>query len=228
MATPRAVGYVRVSTDEQADAGVSLAAQEAKLRAYAGLYDLQLVEVVADPGASAKSLDRPGLARVLELLQRRRVDGVLVAKLDRLTRSVADLNTLIDQFFSERAGRQLWSVADSIDTRTAAGRLVLNILTSVGQWEREAIGERTRDAMRHMKAEGRLVGAVPFGYRLADDGATLVEDEAERESLRVVRELRASGLSIRRLVQALNARSVPTADGGRWHIATVQRALRAG
>jgi hypothetical protein len=142
--TIKAIGYVRVSTDEQAADGVSLAAQEHKIRMYAELYGIELVEVVVDAGQSAKTLDRPGLRRVLDLLRQRKVEGVIVAKLDRLTRSVADLNTLIDTFFCERAGRQLWSVADSIDTRTAAGRLVLNILGSVGQWERETIAERTR------------------------------------------------------------------------------------
>jgi DNA invertase Pin-like site-specific DNA recombinase len=225
--TTKAVGYVRVSTDEQAADGVSLAAQEAKIRMYAELYGLELVEVVVDAGESAKSLDRPGLRRVLDLLRQRKVEGVVVAKLDRLTRSVADLNGLIETFFSERAGRQLWSVADAIDTRTAAGRLVLNILASVSQWEREAIGERTRDAMRHMKARRQRVGAVPLGWRLADDGTTLVEDAAEQEVLRLVRELRQDGLSIREIVAELNARGVASKQGGRWHIATVQRALAA-
>ena len=224
---PKAIGYVRVSTEEQATDGVSLAAQEAKIKAYADLYDLDLVEIIVDAGQSAKTLDRPGITRALAMLTARQADGIIVAKLDRLTRSVADLNRLIERLFSEKSGRLLWSVADAIDTRTAAGRLVLNILASVSQWEREAIAERTRDALRHKKALGQRVGAVPFGSRLAADGITLEPEPAEREVMDLVAELRRTGLSIRGIVSEMNNRGVLTKAGGKWHIATVQRVLAA-
>ena len=224
---PKAIGYVRVSTEEQATDGVSLAAQEAKIKAYADLYDLDLVEIIVDAGQSAKTLDRPGITRALAMLTARQADGIIVAKLDRLTRSVADLNRLIERLFSETSGRLLWSVADAIDTRTAAGRLVLNILASVSQWEREAIAERTRDALRHKKALGQRVGAVPFGSRLAADGITLEPEPAEREVMDLVAELRRTGLSIRGIVSEMNNRGVLTKEGGKWHIATVQRVLAA-
>ncbi|MBI3722714.1 recombinase family protein [bacterium] len=160
----RVIGYVRVSTDKQADEGVSLAAQRSKLEAYASLYGLELVEVVVDAGVSAKTLDRPGLGRALDRLARGEADGLLVAKLDRLTRSVRDLGTLIAEHFETAA---LLSVAENIDTRSAAGRLVLNVLASVAQWEREAIGERTSAAMAHMAEEGRFTGGeAPYGYAL--------------------------------------------------------------
>ena len=118
----RVVGYVRVSTEEQASGGVSLDVQAEKLRLYCQLHGLTLLEVIADEGRSGKDLDRPGLRRALELLREGAAEGVVVAKLDRLSRSVADWNALIVEFFGERAGNQLFSVADSIDTRTAAGR----------------------------------------------------------------------------------------------------------
>src|SRR6202035_829475 len=99
-------------------------------------------------------------------------------KLDRLTRSVADLAELLKRF--ERRGVSLVSVADSLDTRSAAGRLVLNIIVSVSQWEREAIGERARDAMHHKRANGERVGTVPFGYRVGADGVRLEAEPAEQ------------------------------------------------
>jgi site-specific DNA recombinase len=230
----KAIGYVRVSTEEQATDGVSLAAQEAKVRAYASLYDIELIDVIIDGGQSAKTLDRPGLTRALAMLKSGKADGMIVAKLDRLTRSVSDLSTLIDGYFGEKAGRQLWSVADSIDTRTAAGRMVLNILMSVSQWEREVIGERTKDALQHKKSKGERVGAVPMGYDLTDDGrrskaglpVALALNAREQEILAIVRELRASGLSIRAIAAEMNSRGIPTKEGGQWHIATVQRALK--
>ncbi len=121
----KAVGYIRVSTEDQAMTGVSLPAQRAKLEAYASLYGLELVRIEVDDGVSAKTLERPALRRALATVDRGEADGLLIAKLDRLSRSVADWDRLIDGYFGERAGKQLWSVADSIDTRTAAGRLVL-------------------------------------------------------------------------------------------------------
>ena len=209
----RAIGYVRVSTQEQSADGVSLAAQEAKIRAYAALYDIELIDVIVDGGQSAKSLDRPGLQQALAALKAKKADGLIVAKLDRLTRSVADLATLLDGFFSEKAGRQLWSVADAIDTRTAAGRMVLNILMSVSQWEREAIGERTRDALQHKRAQGERVGQIPFGFDLAADGVTLVPNAQEQEVLSLIRRLRSEGHSYRSITSELNAQGIRRKKG---------------
>jgi site-specific DNA recombinase len=213
----RAIGYIRVSTEEQATDGVSLAAQEAKVRAYASLYEIELVEVVIDAGQSAKSLDRPGLQHALTMLKTGKADGVIVAKLDRLTRSVADLATLLDGYFAEKAGRQLWSVADSIDTRTAAGRMVLNILMSVSQWEREAIGERTRDALQHKRSKGQRVGSVPFGFDLGDDGVNLIPNTREQEVLGLIRRLRGEGHSLREIANELNAQGITRKQGAtKW------------
>ncbi len=222
----RAIGYVRVSTEEQATDGVSLAAQEAKVRAYAALYEIELVEVVIDAGQSAKTLDRPGLQRALAALKSGKVDGLVVAKLDRLTRSVADLAGLLDGYFGERAGRQLWSVADAIDTRTAAGRMVLNILMSVSQWEREAIGERTRDALQHKKSKGERVGKVPFGFDVAGDGVSLIPNAREQEVIGLIRRLRGDGHSLREIAAELNAQGITRKQGAtRWDYQFVAKLL---
>src|ERR1035437_8337457 len=135
----KAIGYVRVSTDKQAEHGVSLEAQVEKIMAMATVHDVELLDVIVDAGESAKDLDRPGMVRILEMVQSRAVGMVIVAKLDRLTRSVKDLAVLLEQF--QRRGVSLVSVAESLDTGSASGRLVLNIMVSVSQWEREAIGE---------------------------------------------------------------------------------------
>ncbi len=135
----RTIAYLRVSSDKQADRGVSLDAQRAKLKAYAELYELDLVDVVVDAGLSAKSLDRPGLQRALGMLKAGDAEALLVVRLDRLTRSVVDLGTLVERYIAPGKAALL-SVGEQIDTRSAAGRLVLNVLASVSQWEREAIG----------------------------------------------------------------------------------------
>ena len=135
-----AIGYVRVSTDRQAEQGVSLEAQEAKIRAMATVQSAALLEVIVDGGESAKSLNRPGLRRLLALINAGKVQTVIVAKLDRLTRSVKDLCGLLELF--EKRKVALISIAESLDTGSAAGRLVITIVGAVSQWEREAIGER--------------------------------------------------------------------------------------
>jgi len=182
----KAIGYVRVSTEKQADFGVSLEAQTEKVRAMAVVQGAELAEVIIDAGESAKSLNRPGMLRLMSLVDSGAVDTVIIAKLDRLTRSVADLAELLKRF--ERRGVSLVSVADSLDTRSAGGRLVLNIMVSVSQWEREAIGERTRDAMHHKRVNGQRIGTVPFGYGMAGDSVHLETDSAEQGILSRIRE----------------------------------------
>ena len=158
----KTLGYVRVSTDKQAERGISLEVQAEKIRAMAVVHESKLAEIIVDGGESAKSLNRPGMARLLAMVDAGEVQTVIIAKLDRLTRSVKDLCTLLERF--ERRGVALVSVAESLDTSSAAGRLVLNIMTAVSQWEREAIGERTRDAMRHKRSNGERVGNISYGY----------------------------------------------------------------
>lgn len=223
--TTRAVAYVRVSTDKQADHGVSLEAQEAKVRAYASLYDLDLVDVVVDAGASAKTLDRPGLVRVLAMVKRGEVDAVVVVKLDRLTRSVKDLGTLVEKYFQKAA---LMSVSEQIDTRTAGGRLVLNVLASVAQWEREAIGERTSTAMQHKASKGEFTGGhAPYGFALAADGVVLVEVEAEQAVLAEARALRSSGLSLRATAAELARRGFIARTGRAFGAEMIKRMVGA-
>jgi len=221
----KVIGYIRVSTEEQATNGQSLDAQRAKLEGYAKLYDLDLIAVVEDAGASGKTMNRPGLQDVLTLLRTGKAEGVLIAKLDRLTRSVGDWQRLIDAHFSERAGKQLFSVGDSIDTRTAAGRLVLNVLLSVAQWEREAIAERTRDALQHKIGKGERCGKVRFGFTLGDDGSTLIPNEQEQEAIGLMRQLRAEGQSYRTIAAELNARGIDTKEGKPWLHTTVKGIL---
>lgn len=217
----KVIAYARVSTEEQSQNGVSLAAQEAKLRSYAALYDLELVEVVLDAGASAKTLNRPGLQRALAALESGEAEGLLVAKLDRLTRSVRDLGSLLDSHFKTRFS--LFSVADQVDTRTAAGRLVLNLLTSVAEWERECIGERTSQALQHLKAEGRHVGAPGLGQRM--EAGELVANPEESATVARILELRQAEKTLREIAATLTAEGRRTKRGGKWGPETVRQVL---
>jgi site-specific DNA recombinase len=221
----RAIGYIRVSTDKQADRGVSLDAQSEKVRAMAVVQGAELVDVIVDAGESAKSLSRPGMARLLFLVDTGAVDTVIIAKLDRLTRSVKDLAELLERL--TRRGVSLVSVAESLDTGSASGRLVLNIMVSVSQWEREAIGERTRDAMRHKKAKLEFVGNAPYGFRQAADKRHVEPEPGEQAILERIHRLRKTGKSLRKIADQLNRLKIRTRQGSRWRHEYVARLLKA-
>jgi site-specific DNA recombinase len=123
-------------------------------------------------------------------------------------------------------GNQLFSVNDAIDTRTAAGRLVLNVLLSVAQWERETTGERTREALRHKIAIGQRCGKVRFGYDLATDGTTLIPNASEQATITLIIKLRSAGSTLREIATELTARSIPTKEGATvWTHTAVNRIL---
>lgn len=226
----KTIAYIRVSTTEQAEQGVSLAAQREKVELYARLHDLELVAVEIDAGVSAKSLDRPGLARALEALEAGRASALLIVKLDRLTRSVRDLGVLVERYFA--ADRYtLMSVADNIDTSSAAGRLVLNVLVSVSQWEREAIGERTSAALQHLRRKGVKMGRAPYGWRYghqtdASGHRALVPVEAEQAVIDQIMGKVQAGDTYAVIAAALNASGVTTQRGGRWTKQAIGRVVK--
>jgi site-specific DNA recombinase len=137
----RAVGYSRVSTDDQAQNGVSLEAQEVKIRAYCVAKDWDLLRIIRDEGRSAKDLNRPGIQQIIVGAKKRRFDVVVTLKLDRLTRSVKDLGYLVEDVFNKH-GIAFSSLQDNFDTSTANGRMVMNILATIAQWERDIISDQ--------------------------------------------------------------------------------------
>lgn len=222
----KTVAYLRVSTEKQADKGVSLEAQKAKVQAYASLYDLDLIEVIVDAGISAKTMARPGLQKALAMLKAGTAEALLVVKLDRLTRSVKDLGTLIESCTAQ--GWALLSVSEQIDTRSAAGRLVLNVLASVAQWEREATGERTAVAMAHLKAEGKYTGGhAPYGWKLSENGKALEVEPDEQSIIIEAKALKAQGLSLRKIGESLTAKGLMPRTGKSWNPKMVQGLLVA-
>lgn len=153
------IAYVRVSTSEQATEGVSLDMQERAIHAWGEAMGHEIVAVYREEGVSASTLERPQLREAINESLRHSRDGLVVLKLDRLVRSVAGLAELMDRFNAE--GKALISVRDSLDTTSAGGRLVGNIMASVAQWEREIISERTRDALAELKRQGVRLGRPP-------------------------------------------------------------------
>jgi DNA invertase Pin-like site-specific DNA recombinase len=218
-------GYVRVSTEEQSTHGVSLRDQEARVRAHAFARGVDLTDVIIDAGYSAKDLNRPGMTKLLAMIQRGEVASVTILKLDRLTRSVGDFARFLDM--SKRLGFDLISVAETLDTSTAGGRMVANVMMSVAQWEREAIGERTASAMADKRAAREFCGGAraPFGFSLVDN--PLVADDREQAVLASIHTARENGTSLRRIVADLNERGIPAPQGGVWHLSSLVSVLKS-
>jgi site-specific DNA recombinase len=189
------VAYCRVSTEEQAAEGFSIEGQGVKLRAYAALHDLGEVVEIADGGWSGKNMDRPGLARLLAMVDRGHVSHVLVWRLDRLSRNLGDLQTLASGFLDR--GVQLHSVTENLDLSSATGRMFYNILGSFAQFYREQLAENVRLGMSQAVRQGRWINRPKTGYDLGEDGVLVPNDEASR--VRSIFRLRADGLSLREI-----------------------------
>lgn len=206
--TPLALAYVRVSTDEQAEHGVSLAAQEAALVA-AGEQRGYRVEVVADEGLSAKNMNRPGLQGALARLDAGEAAALLVVRIDRVSRSMHDFSGLLER--ADRNGWRLVMLSPDLDTGDPSGRFTSHVLAAAAEYERRLIGQRTREALARRKAEG-----VRLGRR-----STLPVEVVQR----IVDE-RAAGLSLRVIADRLTADRVATGQGGgKWHASTVSAVL---
>jgi DNA invertase Pin-like site-specific DNA recombinase len=236
LAATEYVGYVRVSTEEQAR-GESTDRQEARIREWAARQGLPLVGVEIDPGHSGKKLKRPGLDRVRDQLDRARVRGVVIAKLDRITRSVEDWSLLLRRYFGDGRPYELLSVADHIDTRTANGRIALGIRIQVFQWERETVSERTRDQLRYKAGRGLLVSRhPPYGFaRVLDESprergvprtSYLVGVPEELATRDLILALGGQGWGPKRICTRLNGDNIKTRSGGRWVPTTVRQILR--
>jgi DNA invertase Pin-like site-specific DNA recombinase len=222
----RVIGYARVSTIEQAETGVSLDAQRERMKLYCDLYGHELLDVIAD-AASAKSLKRDGIQEVFRMLRSGEAEGVVVMKLDRLTRSLKDLQNLLEEFFAAGAltPRQLMSVNEQLDTSTANGRMMTNLLMVIAQWEREVIGERTREALDYKKSKGERVGGIPYGWKLAEDGIALVTDIAEQRAMQLAHEFRGQGCSLRLIGDKLWSLGYAQRNGSRWQPQSVKNLL---
>ncbi len=206
------MAYLRVSTDEQADSGAGLTAQQSAVEAEAARRGWVLVAVEVDAGASGKSMTgRPALATALDAVTADEADVLLVAKLDRLSRSLLDFASLMAR--SQAEGWSLVALDLGVDTSTPAGEFMASVMASAAQWERRIIGQRTRDALAVKQQQGVRLGRP----RLIPDEVALA-----------IRRHRASGLSVRAIAARLTADGIATANGGtRWSASSVQRVLES-
>lgn len=206
----RMVAYRRVSSQEQADSGNGLEAQRTTIMHAVTARGWTLVADIEDAGFSGSKLNRPGLEHALGLVRSGQADGIVVGRLDRLSRSLLDFASLMTT-----AKREGWSIVAldlGVDMTTPAGEMLANVLASFAQYERQIIGQRTSDALQAAKAQGRKLGRPN----------TVDESTIER-----IREMRTERTSFRKIADALNAEGIPGGHGGRWQASTVLRVLEA-
>jgi DNA invertase Pin-like site-specific DNA recombinase len=205
----RVIGYVRVSTEEQGMSGAGLEAQRGAIAAECRRRGWELVETIEDRGYSAKDLRRPGVQEALRTLQAGEAKALVVAKLDRLSRSMIDFAAVM-----AKAQKQNWALVAldvAVDSSTPAGEAMVHMLATFAQFERRLIAQRTREALAVKKAAGVRLGRPP----------TLPEAVVRR-----IQRRRARGDSFRAIADSLNGDEVPTAQGGaRWYPATVRQVL---
>lgn len=206
----RCIGYCRVSTDGQGEHGYGLEAQRTTIDAEAKHRGWQLLEHYVDVASGGSLKRRQRLQDALTLLERREADVLMVAKLDRLSRSLLDFAGIM------RLGQeQGWSIVAldiGVDTSTVNGELIANIIMALAQWERRVIGQRTKDALSVVRARGTRLGRPA---------------NTDVHTIQKIHMLRGAGLSYGKVAAALNREGVPTAQGGReWYPSTVQAVER--
>src|SRR5262245_16291303 len=209
LAPMRVLGYVRVSTSEQANSGAGLEAQRRAIIAECRRRGWQLVETLEDAGYSARDLRRPGIQEALKALEEAKASALVVAKLDRLSRSMLDFSKLMAKATQEHWALVALDVA--VDTSTPSGEAMANMLATFSQFERRLISQRTKEALAVKKAEGVRLGRP---------------STMPKAVVRRIQRQRARGDSLRKIADDLNRAGVPTAQGGaRWYAATLRHVL---
>ena len=232
------VGYIRVSTKEQAAEGVSLDAQRAKIDAYVTYKGYDLVELIADEGVSAgKPLnEREGGAKLLAMTNAKQVTGVIACKLDRLFRNALDCLEVTHAWDAEGITMHLLDI--NLDTSTPYGRFFMTSIVAFAELERAMIRERIRVGMAQVKAEGYQLGAAPYGSEHLDKDSMgeaaldsngrvkLIENAEQVEVIHRIKELRYSGMTYQAIADKLNQEKIRTQKGKSWHKSVVYNILR--
>ena len=213
----KAIGYVRVCPQGQADEGVSLAAQRAKIEAWCSLNDAELVAVFEDAGISGASMNgREGLHAALKATTKGM--ALVTYSISRLARSTRDMLEIAERL--DAKGADLVSMTEKIDTTTAAGRMVFKMLAVLADFERDQIGERTKMALAHKKAKGDVYASTPFGFEAI--AGRLVEVKRESAIVANILKMREAGKSLADIANHLNASGIEGKRGGRWFPSTVR------
>lgn len=229
----RAIIYIRVSTEEQADSGLGLEAQLSACRAHAARMGWEIIHTFEDDTSAGLKLDkRPILLSALGALAKGTV--LLVAKRDRLSRGDVMTTAMIEAAVKRRGARIVSAAGEGTEADDPANVLMRRLIDAFAEYERLIIGARTKSALSAKRARGERTGAVPYGHRLTGNGPLAKRSglptgmepvDAEADALDLVDQLRQTGATLRAIAGELNRREVPTKSGRPWHFGTVRRIL---
>ena len=213
------IGYVRVSTLNQAEEGVSLEAQRRKIEAYCDLHDLDLTEITEDAGISGKSVSgRPGIQIIIDKVRARKVNNVVVFRLDRLARNLKEACEISE--LMEKKGVSLHSISEKIDTGSATGKLFYHILSAMNEWERGVISERTVTALSLKKSKGQRISRfAPYGYKF--NGDNIVKVDMEQKVIQIVKEMTVRGHTIQFIINHLVQEGYSNRKGNNFGVSEI-------
>jgi site-specific DNA recombinase len=219
----KALGYIRVSTKMQSEKGSSLEVQELKINDYCKLMDYDLQEVFEDRGISGMSVDkRDGYKELVSYMKTNEVDIVVVHSLSRLGRRMRDVIEFMEML--KKNGIKFYSIKESLSNDDKVGGLIVNILSSINEFEVETIRERIKDVKQSKKSRGLVYGRLQYGFKRVGD--RLVRDECEMQVVKRVKNLRTRGYSWRKIAVRLNEEKVLSKEGKQWYDGSLYNTMK--
>ncbi len=220
----KAVGYTCLNTLSQQPKNFTLAVQEKAIKKYVKARGWEQIEIYQEVISSGNAQNQPMLDKIIADSSTGKFDVLVVARLDRLTRNIRKLNTLISTVCMKN-GVGLTSIEEGLDTYTASGELALKIIDIVTKWDTKRISDRTREIIARKRAKGEPVGHAPFGYTYKNK--KLVTVKGELETVGLIRRQRETGMSYHKIAKFLNDRKITSKRGGVWYAETVKTVFRS-
>lgn len=225
----KAYGYIRVSSVEQTK-GTSLSEQQRQIESYASLKEIELLGVIVDPAIKGETPIhlRPNGKLLIEAIDNGAIDTVIICKLDRAFRSASDCLVKVEEWQKKGIGLHILNISgQTVDTTSPMGKFFITMMAGAAELEKNLIKERCNNGRAARRAEGKLIGSLPYGYVLAEDCKTLLPVPDQQEALSLIYTLRDSSYSLRNIADELNIRGYPTQKGSSlWTHGHIQGILR--
>lgn len=219
----KVLGYCRVSSEIQKKKNNSIPLQKKKINEYCKLNDYQLIDIFEDDGISGMSIDkRNGYKKMIEYLNDNDIDGVIVFSLSRLGRKMKDVIEFMDYLKNNNIG--FYSIKENLNNDDKIGSLIMNILSSINEFEVEVIRERIKDVKRNKKEKKEVYGRLMYGYDNVD--GKLVENSYEKNIIRRVKNFRSRKWSWRKISNRLNDEGVKSKENKIWYDGSLYNMMR--